>query len=101
MNRRPQVRRYVFIFLLSTIYCSPVPFFAPQKIAPRGFEPLNENQQSVDNKALTQSENPVLDASLDKILQKHPDLAQVVERWPDLPESIKAEVKALIQEGKA
>jgi hypothetical protein len=67
-----------------------------RKIAPRGFEPLNENQQSVENKALTQSENPVLAASLDKILQKHPDLAHLVEHWPNLPDSIKAAIKALV-----
>jgi hypothetical protein len=67
-----------------------------QKIAPRGFEPLNENQQPVDNKALTQSENPVLATSLDKILQKHPDLAQVVERWSNLPIRIKAAIIAIV-----
>jgi hypothetical protein len=66
------------------------------QIAPRGFEPLNENPQSVDNKALTQSENPVLDASLDKILQKYPDLALVVERWPGMPEHIKQAIKTLL-----
>jgi hypothetical protein len=38
-----------------------------------------------------------LAASLDKVLQKHPDLAQVVERWPDLPESIKTNIKTLVE----
>jgi hypothetical protein len=67
------------------------------KIAPRGFEPLNEKPQSAENKALTENKNPVLDTSLDKILQKHPDLALVVERWPDLPDTIKQAVKALVE----
>jgi hypothetical protein len=75
-------------------------FFAPQKIAPRGFEPLNENQQPVDNKALTENQNPVLATSLDKILQKHPDLALVVERWPNLSDTIKQAVKTLVESQK-
>jgi hypothetical protein len=70
------------------------------RIAPRGFEPLNENQQPVDNKTLTENQNPVLAASLDKILQNHPDLAQVVERWPDLPDTMKIAIKTLIQSHK-
>jgi hypothetical protein len=37
-----------------------------------------------------------LDASLDKILQKYPDLAHLVERWPDLPDSIKQTIKTLL-----
>ena len=67
------------------------------KIAPRGFEPLSKNQQSVENKTLTQNQNPVLDASLDKILQKHPEIASVILAWPDLPESVKAEIKKLVE----
>jgi hypothetical protein len=34
---------------------------------------------------------------LDKILQKYPDLAAVVEVWPNLPDTIKAAIRALIQ----
>jgi hypothetical protein len=52
---------------------------------------------SPTNKELTKTENPVFDTSLDKILQKYPDLALVVERWPNLPDTIKAAIKALIQ----
>jgi hypothetical protein len=83
------VEHFRFSALLSTFHCS--------TIAPRGFEPLNENQQAIDNKALTENQNPVLSTGLDKVLQKHPDLALVVERWPDLPDAIKTAIKALIQ----
>jgi len=74
-------------------------FLLLQKIAPRGFEPLNENQQPVDNKTLTKSQNRVLSTGLDKILQKHPDLALAVERWPNLPEHIKQTIKTLLLSG--
>jgi hypothetical protein len=66
-------------------------------IAPRGFESLNENSKPIINKELTENTSPVLDTSLDKTLQKHPELAQLIKTWPELPEHIKAAIKALIQ----
>jgi hypothetical protein len=70
------------------------------KIAPRGFEPLKQKSQAVYNKEVTESNKPVLSTSLDKILQKHSDLAQLIKTWPALPEHIKTAIKALIQTRK-
>jgi hypothetical protein len=67
------------------------------EIAPRGFEPLSENQEPADNKRLTENPNPVLSTSLDNLLQKYPELAQLIKTWPELPEHIKAAIKALVQ----
>ena len=67
------------------------------KIAPRGFEPLNNNSKAVDNKTLIENSNPVLSTSLDNLLQIYPDLAQVVKVWSELPEHTKTAIKALVQ----
>jgi hypothetical protein len=67
-----------------------------QQLPPRGVEPLNENQQAADNKALTETENPVFATSLAILLQKYPDLQEVISAWPTLPEHIKAEINKLI-----
>jgi hypothetical protein len=34
---------------------------------------------------------------LDILVQKHPDLEQIISAWPELPEHIKAAIKALVQ----
>ena len=62
-----------------------------------GFEPTSENCQPVDNKRLTASRVSVLATSLDKTLQKYPELEQIITAWPELPEHIKAAIKALIE----
>jgi len=74
--------------------------FSVRKIAPRGFEPLNNNSKAVINKTLTENSNPVLSNSLDKIVQKHPELRELVEVWPNLTEHAKSKIKALIQTHK-
>jgi len=74
---------------------------ADNQIAPRGFEPLEGNQQVSSHKQLTENANPVLSTGLDKTLQEFPDLVELVRAWPDLPEHIKAAIKALIQARRA
>ena len=66
---------------------------APEANAKKSY--IQQNQQ------LTKTENPVFDTSLDKILQKHPDLTALVEAWPVLPEHIRQAIKALVQTHKA
>ena len=66
-------------------------------IPPRGLEPLGQKQQANTNKELRGSQGFVLSTSLDKTLQKYPDLQQIVSAWPNLPEHIKAAVKVLVQ----
>jgi hypothetical protein len=67
-----------------------------KKLPQREVETLKGNSQTLDNKALTESQNPVLSTGLDKVLQKHPEFANVIQAWPYLPEHVKAAINALI-----
>jgi hypothetical protein len=71
-----------------------------KKLPPRGVEPLGGNSKTPVNKQLTENSNPVLATSLDKTLQKYPDLAEIVMVWPELSEDTKKAIKALIQKHK-
>jgi hypothetical protein len=59
-------------------------------------KPESETLNQLNNQALTETGETVLASCLALLAEKDPDLALVVERWPDMPEHIKAAVKALI-----
>ena len=78
--------------------CSPALFFARGKKYPQGeIKPPEEKSQQSDNKELTTLQTSVLATGLDKLLQKHPELATIIRAWPNLPPNIKATIMALIQ----
>jgi hypothetical protein len=74
--------------------------FSFEPIAPRGFEPLETNQQSSENKELTENTNPVFATGLAKTLQKYPELEHIITAWPELPEAVKTTIIELIKKHK-
>ncbi len=70
---------------------------AVNQIPPRGVEPLESNQQSAENKELTENTNPVFATGLAKIVQEYPELRALVKAWPELPEGTKGEIRDLIE----
>jgi len=60
-------------------------------------KPEPENHKSFSDKALTESDQNDLAENLALLTAKYPDLALVVERWPNLPENIKAAITTLVQ----
>jgi len=56
-----------------------------------------EISQRIVTSTLTETNENDMAHSMALLLQKHPDLAQVVEHWPNLPEHIKAAIKALVK----
>jgi len=95
VNGRPHEPLVVFALMHREIVNS------QQRIPPRGAEPLEGNEQVPEIKELTENANSVLSTSLDNLLQIYPELAELVKAWPELPESAKTAIKALVQTREA
>jgi hypothetical protein len=75
-----------------------------EKQAAVGFEPTHNGFANRPPDSLTNHNQSTCDfqqknlaSCLALLAEKYPDLALVVEHWPNLPEHIKAAVKALVE----
>lgn len=93
----PVVSAQPFLFTL----LSPFPSLALSAEGEWAVQDLNGNSQGLVNKKLTESnesqevQNPV------HILEKHPELADLIARWPDLPETVKQSIIDTVRNGRA
>jgi len=49
------------------------------------------------DKPLTKTKNPVFDTSLDVLLQKHPEIEQIIVAWPELSEQSREAILDIIE----
>jgi hypothetical protein len=74
---------------------------AAPKIAPRGFEPLNDLKQGITNKEVIQ--NPKThsdiysDNSLQKTLRNSPELKQIIHKWAELSKDGKKAILDIVR----
>jgi len=70
----------------------------PPGNAARGFcRPLHDSPTSKPDKRLRLSALPVADHLPTDTRKTNPDLAAVVDAWPDLPEALKAGIVAMVK----
>ena len=59
-----------------------------------GFEPKSVSN---DNKELTKNTEPGTVQNQVHLLEKHPELTEIVRLWPGLPEYIRQAIKTLVK----
>jgi hypothetical protein len=64
-----------------------------------GFEPHTKNPYPIANEQLTDIHKSCLASSLAFLLQSYPELGNLIDIWPKLPDHIKSAIQALIQTG--
>jgi len=59
--------------------------------------PQPDSPKSLQNQSLTKTEENNLARYLALLLQKYPEIVQIVKVWPDLPEVIRVGILAMIK----
>jgi len=60
-------------------------------------KPETKTAKGKTNKGLTESQESVFAASLANVMQKYPEIEQVITAWPTLPDEVKEKVIALVK----
>ncbi len=68
----------------------------PAEPPPRGIEPLCDNAQVTQPQGLTDDAESDLAPDLAPCAQNDPELRTVVNAWPELPETLKAGIVAMV-----
>jgi hypothetical protein len=66
------------------------------KVEPRGIEPLAASAERKSSKGLAPTDPQPLAQTLARETSIDPELARVIEAWPDLPQAIRRALLALI-----
>lgn len=69
----------------------------PAIIPPRGFEPLSDSAQRVENAALTTDAGSDLPVCLPDLAQNDRELAALISAWPGLSDAVRARIVGIVE----